>query len=429
MLALLVSEPIEKLLVVVPTDALREQIATKFATLGELKRVTCLREDALYPLTAVLKRGPKTVEEIDALVGRAQVIVATMQALAKMLPELQAQLADAISHLFIDEAHHIGAKTWKSLKRRFVEKKKPILQFTATPYRNDERRIDGKFIFTYPLRRAQEQDLFRPVHYEPVMESRQDRADLAIIAKVGAALDRDLANNFDHLAMARTDGIERAEHLLALYIKHLPKHPAALVHSKMRASERAARLEDLRHGRIRIIVCVDMLGEGFDLPKLKIAGLHDPHKSEAITFQFIGRFTRRQKGLGDATVIARVSLNDPHELLNALYREDADWNHLLRFGSALSIEREKRREDLYGGLDDIFEGIPFDAVAPRLSAFVFPNELPAMAASESGRSGTTVRPSRRGAYRQRRICLRNDGDAPRRSAPMGEGEPAHRRDL
>ena len=35
-----------------------------------------------------------------------------------------------------------------------------------------------------------------------------------------------------------------------------------------------------------------MLGEGFDLPALKVAVVHDPQKSLAVTLQFIGRFTR-----------------------------------------------------------------------------------------------------------------------------------------
>ena len=95
----------------------------------------------------------------------------------------------------------------------------------------------------------------------------------------------------------------RAGALLALYQQHLPRHPAALVHSKLTMSEREGVLEQLRRGDIRIIICVDMLGEGFDLPRLKIAGLHDRHRSEAVTLQFIGRFTRAERGLGDATVI------------------------------------------------------------------------------------------------------------------------------
>ncbi len=376
MLGLMVTERIDSLLVIVPGDALREQVSQKFATLGELKQIGCLKADALYPIVAILKKAPKSRQQIDDIFATAQVVVATMAAVSKIPAELQAYLATRASHLFVDEAHHIAAGTWKSLKRQFVTQKRKILQFTATPYRTDERRIDGKFIFVYPLRRAKEDGLFAPVRYEPVFYSTQDRADLEIVRKVGAALDRDLNEGFDHLAMARTDSIPRAEELLKLYRKHLPHYPSEMVHSKMPPSEKGAILDRLRNGDLRIIVCVNMLGEGFDLPRLKIAGLHDVHKSEAVTFQFIGRFTRRKRGLGDATVIAKISLDDPNRLVNSLYKDDADWNQLLIRGSAVSVERERRREDLHNSLDDVFESIPFDAIAPRLSTFVFKTRCP-----------------------------------------------------
>ena len=64
----------------------------------------------------------------------------------------------------------------------------------------------------------------------------------------------------------------------------------------MKPSEKEEILKNFRSGTLRIIVCVDMLGEGFDLPSLKIAGLHDVHKSEAVTFQFVGRLTLEEEG-------------------------------------------------------------------------------------------------------------------------------------
>ncbi|MBB4508076.1 DEAD/DEAH box helicase [Rhizobium leguminosarum] len=370
MLGVLVSEDVQKLLVVVPSDQLRTQIADKFVSLGVLRAAGLLANGARHPIVAMLKNAPKTGNDVDALFGRAQVVVATMQALSRLSVELKDRIADHVTHLFVDEAHHIGAATWKSFKTHFVRRKRRILQFTATPYRNDNRRVDGKFIFVYPLRRAREQHLFRPVHYVPVLESDETRADLSIIQKVGETLDRDLVK-FEHLAMARTSSIARAEALLALYSCHLPGYRAALVHSKMAASERADVLRQLRSGDVRIVICVDMLGEGFDLPRLKIAALHDRHHSEAVTLQFIGRFTRAEKGLGDATVIAGVSLEDPREWLNALYKEDADWNTLLETGSERRVEHQRRREDLYSGLDQDFENIPAETVTPRLNAYVF----------------------------------------------------------
>jgi superfamily II DNA or RNA helicase len=53
-----------------------------------------------------------------------------------------------------------------------------------------------------------------------------------------------------------------------------------------------------------------MLGEGYDLPNLKIAALHDQHKSLAITLQFIGRFTRSSSNtpIGDAQQLQTLQM-------------------------------------------------------------------------------------------------------------------------
>ncbi len=70
-------------------------------------------------------------------------------------------------------------------------------------------------------------------------------------------------------------------------------------------------------------------------------------------------------------MIASVSLEDPREWLNALYKEDADWNTLLETGSEARVEHQRRREELYTGLDQDFEAIPAETVSPKLNAFVF----------------------------------------------------------
>ena len=82
---------------------------------------------------------------------------------------------------------------------------------------------------------------------------------------------------------------------------------------------------------MRIIVCVDMLGEGFDLPELKVGAIHSVRKSLSPMIQLIGRFTRTTSDnkLGTASVFVirgpAAALSPVRELL----REDVDWNLLL----------------------------------------------------------------------------------------------------
>ena len=59
------------------------------------------------------------------------------------------------AYLIVDEAHHIAAKTWKEIKLNFESVGKPVLLFTATPFRNDGGRIEGETIYNYPLSLAQ----------------------------------------------------------------------------------------------------------------------------------------------------------------------------------------------------------------------------------------------------------------------------------
>ena len=71
-----------------------------------------------------------------------------------------------------------------------------------------------------------------------------------------------------------------------------------------------------------------MLGEGFDLPILKVAALHSPDKSLAITLQFIGRFARTTaQNLGRATFFALASDMEIERV--KLYREGAVWEEIL----------------------------------------------------------------------------------------------------
>lgn len=370
MLALLVAAKLDRLLVVVPNDNLRSQISTKFIELGVLRACGCLGDRAQLPAVAVLRHRPKTVEDVDDIFLRANVVVSTMQIVSGCSPELQERMAENVSALFVDEAHHIGARTWNAFKGQFIGRRR-VVQFTATPFRNDGRRVDGKFIYVYPLKKAQEERYFKKIDFVPVNGLDQDDTDQLIVAGVKHALDRDIAAGFDHRAMARVETIPRAITLHGAYQAAMPGYNPVLVHSGLSRAERRDGLERLRSGESRIVVCVDMLGEGFDLPELKIAGLHDKQKSEAVTLQFIGRFTRIRNDLGDATVIANIAHDNVAEALQDLYAEDADWNALLSVVGAKLTEREERREAIFQGFSEEFEGFPVSTLFPRMSTVVY----------------------------------------------------------
>jgi superfamily II DNA or RNA helicase len=367
MLAVLVAAPVTRLLVLVPSVALRDQVAGKFETLGILQSEQIVAPGALRPCVGRLEHAFKDPGEAARFAAACNVVVATPHLLNRCLPAVRAQLLGSFSHLVVDEAHHAPARTWTSVIDEFAGK--PVLLFTATPFREDGRSLPGRIIFRFPLRKAQEAGIFQHINYRAVLGVRDTDRELAQAA-VGQ-LRGDLAAGFDHLMMARAENIAKAEEIGAIYHELAPEFGPEVVHQNVGVGRRRAAVAALRDRSCRIIVCVDMLGEGFDEPALKIAAMHTARKSLSPMLQFIGRFTRAQEGLGDATVFVAQEPGSGPSPLRRLLREDADWNLLLRdlTDSATAAAEET------SAFDATFDGVPGDVapgvLEPKMSAVAY----------------------------------------------------------
>jgi len=215
MLATVISACCQRILVLVPTDALRTQISEKFLSLGILKdeRSLVLNPEVERPVVGVLKKIPKSIEEVQDLFSLCNVVV-TPSALAGGCPlEVRSKMAEMCSHLFIDEAHHAEAPSWKEFKSVFKERR--IVQFTATPFREDGRPLDGKLIYVYSLRQAQEEGFFRQIRFSGVYAFDLRIADLEIARTVLDELGQDTTGK--HVAMARVSSTKRADEVYELY--------------------------------------------------------------------------------------------------------------------------------------------------------------------------------------------------------------------
>jgi hypothetical protein len=369
MLAILVSVQCDRLLVIVPTDALRTQIANAFLTLGVLKhpRSKLLRSSARYPIVCSLEHIPRTAPEVDDIFSRAQVVVTTSAIAGQCKVAVQARMAELCPYLFIDEAHHAEAPTWSSFKDQFRNRR--VVQFTATPFREDGKPLDGQIIYRYSLRKAQEDGYFKPIRFEPVVAFTQKKADAAIVKKAIAQLRADSAQG--HILMARVDSLSRAEEVLKLYAKYPEFNPVALHTGITSKREREALRQQVLSGASRIVVCVDMLGEGFDLPELKIAAFHDIRKTLAVTLQLAGRFTRSRRDLGDATFIANTGDVNVREELRKLYSRDPDWNVLLPQLSDRMVGEQMALQTFLQGFSTFAEEIPIRTVRPANSIVVY----------------------------------------------------------
>lgn len=292
MLCLTIAEQCNGLLVIVPSDSLRSQISEKFITLGILKnpKFGISTYEGLNPRVCTLYSGIKELNDAKEIFS-SNVIISTPQLINGVLNN-EGSIKDAFlnwcNYLVIDEAHHSQAATWKNIKQQLEIKGKKVLLFTATPFRNDKKRLLGDIIYNYPLSLAQRDNYYKKIDFHPILEFNNQLADEKIAEKAVELLLKDRENGYDHLLMARVDKQEEAERIFnEIYLKYEDLNPV-FIHSGIKSnSEKKAILERIKNGIHKIIICVDMLGEGFDLPQLKICAMHDLHKNITTSFQFL----------------------------------------------------------------------------------------------------------------------------------------------
>jgi len=374
MLATMVYQRCGKVLVIVPSDSLRTQISNKFIELGYLPELTVVPRNIALPNVAVIKKGLHQIEDAIQLASVSNVMVATTSVLSACSEQALNALCGSSTHLFVDEAHHISAFSWQAIREHFKDKR--VVQFTATPFRNDKKSLGGKIIYNYTMGEAQRAGYFTNVNLLPVEEYYADLMDRAIAEKALKQLRADLNNGFDHLLMARTSSKHRAEELEGIYQELAADLNPIVVHSDYSKTVVQQRLNSLLFRRSKIVICVDMLGEGYDLPNLKIAALHDHHKSLAVTLQFIGRFTRvnQAQNLGQASVVMNVADSNVEGELQHLYSIGADWDSVLRRLSESRIAKEVRLQEVIDALKskgDLHDQISLWNLEPSCSAMLF----------------------------------------------------------
>ena len=333
MLGLIIAAKMRRTLILVPSDALRTQLMGKCKEMKTLRTVGAVSDMARNPIVAAIDSKLSKVQV--ASFANANIIVATPQALQLFENAALTALVDMCSHLIIDEAHHVAAASWNRIKMAFNGK--PCIQFTATPFREDGGDLSGKIIYNYPLRDAQLDGYFKGIEFHPVREYNLKLSDQAIADKAVELLRADLGAGYNHLMMVRARSKKRASHLFEIYKQHSDLTPV-MIHSDVKNKARV--MADIIGKKHRIIVCVDMLGEGFDLPELKIAAIHDQHQSPAVTLQFIGRLTRVDAALGDAKFVANIANQKTSHQMAELYKESADWGAVICNVSENKVTRE-----------------------------------------------------------------------------------------
>lgn len=372
MISIMIANKCSKIFLTVPTDSLRDQLSKKFITLGVLKKFGILKTEALNPIVGAISEAIKSEADVLDFISKCNVVITTIQIASGSLPSVKKLLAKEFSHYFIDEAHHIKADTWSEFSTYFNQKQ--IIQFTATPFRNDGQRLDGKIIFNYSLKKAQQDGYFTKINFIPISEYSPDKSDKYIADKAVSILRDNIKKGYSsHILMARCENKKRADTVYEYYNAYSEFNPVK-IYSGMSRAERKSIISQIINRKTNIIVCVDMLGEGFDLPELKIAAFHDIKKSLPVTLQLAGRFTRTKfdEELGCATFIANIADINVISELEELYAQDADWNALLPQLSENRIDEEIDFTKFINGFTNFQDSlISLQNVRPDLSTVIY----------------------------------------------------------
>lgn len=322
-------------MILTPSRLVREQISEKFATLDDLDRVGALPPRMARPKVKTLKGRIGSDEEWAAL-GKYDVVVGTVNSVSGIkqpVPEVPAGLFDLV---IADEGHHSPAATWSRVLSRLEGTRQVLL--TATPFRRDSKDIPGRIAFVYDVRRALEDRVFGDLAFVEARPGPGESSDEAIARAAERQFEEDRGKGLRHLVMVRVDSIARGRELDRLY-REKTKLRLRFVSGASALSTVKKTVQNLRDDELDGIVCVNMFGEGFDLPRLKIAALHSPHKSLAVTLQFIGRFARtNDPQIGQATFIA-YPLEQKNELQD-LWTSGAPWPEFVHNINATRTQAE-----------------------------------------------------------------------------------------
>ena len=320
-----------KILIVTPSAMVRGQIADDYKQLKTLKAIGVFCNDVTPPIVYEAEHLFSAEQTND--ISDADVVIASHQVAASIS---ESEIKLLFDYVIIDEAHHVPAPTWQKIINNM--KHAASLLVTATPFRLDKKEIQGTHIYNYPLSKAYRDGIFGSISFIPIDEA-PDK-DILIAMEAERVLLNDRADGYDHYLMVRTDTKEKAKGLEELY-KAKTSLRLKRIDSSMSFGTVHRTIKSLRGKELDGIICVDMLGEGFDFPNLKIAAIHEPQKSLASTLQFIGRFARTNaENIGTAKFIA---MNDEALRIEnrKLYTSDAVWQDMI-----IEMSEEKINCDL-----------------------------------------------------------------------------------
>ena len=249
------------------------------------------------------------------------VTIATVQSMLNRVAEDRARFGLVV----VDEAHHAPADGYRQLLSELDPQF--VLGMTATPWRGDERRLEDIFgdpTYTVSIVEGMQLGYLAAVDYRMMVDTVdwdwvQDNLnspmsirelnrrlfiperDEALVLKIRQHLES--ITNPKAVVFCRS--IDHAESIAKrLQAEGFAVHP---VHSRLDRFETTKILRDFRSGEVPIIVTVDMLNEGIDIPDVNLIAFLRVTHSRRIFVQQLGRGLRLSPGKSEVRVLDFVS--------------------------------------------------------------------------------------------------------------------------
>jgi superfamily II DNA or RNA helicase len=352
-----------RVLVVAPSRVVREQLEDAFRSLNGLKRTDALPYEVPEPKVITLrgKATRKTWREAHS----ADVVVANVHGVSPTFTNVTAPDANLFDLVLVDEGHHVPAPAWRSLLEACQAR---MVFVTATPFRRDRRPIPGEIVYSYPLEKAISDSVYTPVSFRAVNPESDEDKDVVLAAAAAARLGDASHRQAGSRLLVRAGRVAHAEQLVEIYRTLGVKLGLVVAKTSWRGLQKI--FAAVRNGDLDGIACVGALTEGFDMPELRIAAYHEPHKTLAPTLQFIGRLSR--PGLEVSPELLAVP-RDVGPETDILYREDRSWQELLPglVDGLIEEERQVRRYLNNGTWEPSSLRLPPLAIRPGRSARIF----------------------------------------------------------
>ncbi|MFO0570165.1 MAG: DEAD/DEAH box helicase family protein [Polyangiaceae bacterium] len=310
-----------RVLMIAPNLTIKDELLKSLDITNKQK---CFWRRMLVLQDADMAHGPYVTTLEDGNISvceKSHIVLTNIQQLSTNTDKWLNRFSDDFFDLIIvDEAHHGAAASWKKVFKKFPGAK--VVNMTATPFRSDRQEIDGTLVFRYPFKSASIKGYIKKLRASYVAPTeltftidgseRTFSLDEVLAMKEEEWFSRGVAlsdacnvsivdNSLEKLENLRQSGTKHQLIAVACSIRHAQRirsmyqergFETAIIHSKQDDEEQKATLLRLRSGELDCIVQVQMLGEGFDHPKLSVAAIFRPFRTLAPYIQFVGRILR-----------------------------------------------------------------------------------------------------------------------------------------